>query len=136
MSLLEWNENLSVGVPSVDTQHKKLLGMLNELYDAMQTGNSQAVLGNVLKELADYTVYHFQYEESLFAQTGYREAPEHKEEHDALTKMVRQLKQKYEAGARPTLSEEALNLLRKWLFLHITGSDRKFGPHLTSMGVR
>jgi hemerythrin len=135
MPLLEWNENLSVGVPSIDAQHKKLVGMLNELYDAMQAGKSQAVLGKVLKELADYTVYHFQYEESLLAQTGYRASPEHKREHDELTKLVQEVSQKYEAGATPALSEEVLNFLRRWLFIHITGSDRKFGPYLISMGI-
>ncbi len=59
---LEWNENLSVGVPSIDEQHKALLALLNELFDSTQAGRGQAVLGKVLKELADYTVYHFKYE--------------------------------------------------------------------------
>jgi hemerythrin len=136
MPLLEWNENLSIGVPSVDAQHKKLLAILNELYDAMQAGDGQSVLGKVLKELADYTVYHFQYEESLFAQTGYGGAPDHKREHDDLTKLVREVRRKYEAGSTPALSEEVLAFLRQWLFLHITGTDKKFGPHLISMGIR
>ncbi len=136
MPLLEWNENLSVGVPSVDEQHKTLLGMLNELYDAMQAERGQAVLGKVLNELAGYTVYHFQYEESLFAQTSYAGAPEHKKEHDDLTKLVQEVRRKYEAGATPALSTEVLNFLRQWLFVHITSSDRKFGPHLNSMGIR
>ena len=68
--LLEWNENLSVGVPSIDKQHKALLGLLNELFDATQAGRGQVVLGKVLKELADYTVYHFQYEESPLCPDG------------------------------------------------------------------
>jgi hemerythrin len=136
MPLIEWNENLSVGVPSVDEQHKRLVGMLNELYDAIQTGQSQVVLGKVLKGLADYVVYHFQYEESLFAQTGYRAAAEHKKEHDDLTRLLHEERQKYEQGATPALSEEVLNFMRRWLFIHITGSDRKFGPYLISMGIK
>ena len=134
--LLEWNENLSVGVPSIDEQHKALLGLLNELFDATQAGRGQVVLGKVLKELADYTVYHFQYEEALFAQTGYSAAPDHMKEHDGLTTLVQALRQKYQDGAREILSEDLLKFLRRWLYTHIIGSDKKFGPHLVSMGIK
>jgi hemerythrin-like metal-binding protein len=134
--LLEWNESLSVGVPSVDEQHKALLGLLNELSDATQAGRGQVVLGKVLKELADYTVYHFQYEESLFAQTGYNAAPDHIKEHDDLIRLVQVQSQQYEDGAREILSEELLKFLRRWLYMHIMGSDKKFGPHLVSMGIK
>ena len=134
--LLEWNENLSVGVPSIDEQHKVLLGLLNELFDATRSGRGQFVVGKVLKELADYTVYHFQYEESLFAQTGYSAAPDHMKEHDDLIRLVQVQSQKYKDGAREILSEEILKFLRRWLYMHIMGSDKKFGPHLVSMGIK
>ncbi|HWJ18803.1 MAG TPA: bacteriohemerythrin [Geobacterales bacterium] len=134
--LLEWNENLSVGVPSIDEQHKALLGLLNELFDATEAGRGQLVLGKVLKELADYTVYHFKYEESLFAQTGYSAAPDHVKEHNDLTRLVQVQRQKYEDGASEILSEELVKFLRRWLYMHIMGSDKKFGPHLVSMGIK
>jgi hemerythrin len=134
--LLEWNENLSVGVPSVDEQHKVLLGLLNELFDATEAGRGQAVLGKVLKALADYTVYHFQYEESLFAQTGYSAAQDHVKEHADLTRLVQVQRQMFEGGASEVLSEELVKFLRRWLYMHIMGSDKKFGPHLVSMGIK
>ncbi len=134
--LLEWNENLSIGVPSIDEQHKVLLGLLNELFDATEAGRGQVVLGKVLKELADYTVYHFRYEESLLAQTGYSAAPDHMKEHDELIRLVQVQSQKYEDGAREILSQELLKFLRRWLDMHIMGSDKKFGAHLVSMGIK
>ena len=39
---LEWNETLSVGVPSIDEQHKALLGLLNELFDATEAGSMRS----------------------------------------------------------------------------------------------
>ncbi len=134
--LLEWNENLSVGVPSIDEQHKALLGVLNELFDATQAGRGQVVLSKVLKELDDYTVYHLRYEESLFAQTGYSAAPDHIKEHDDLIRLVQVQRQKYEDGATEVLSEELLKFLKRWLYMHIMGSDKKFGPHFVSMGIK
>ncbi len=72
----------------------------------------------------------------LFAQTGYSAAPDHIKEHDELVRLVQALRQKYENGATEILSEELLNFLRRWLYTHIMGSDKKFGPHLVSMGIK
>jgi hemerythrin len=136
MALMEWNEKLSVGVTSVDAQHKKLVEMLNELYDAMQAKQSQEALGKVLDGLIAYTASHFKHEEALFAQTGYPAAAEHKKEHDDLTRQVLEVKKKYQEGATATLSMEVLNFLRKWLLSHIQGSDKRYGPHLNAKGIR
>jgi hemerythrin len=38
MPLMTWTPKLSVGVAVLDEDHKKLVGMVNELYDAMQAG--------------------------------------------------------------------------------------------------
>jgi len=135
MSLVEWSEKLSVGVPSVDDQHKKLVAMLNDLHDAMQLKQSHEALGKILDDLIDYTAYHFKHEEYLFEKTDYPAALEHKLEHDELTKQVLEVKQKYEDGAAPTLPIEVLNFLRKWLLTHIAGSDKAFGPHLSARGI-
>ena len=136
MTLLEWNENLSVGVSTIDDEHKNLVGMLNELYDAMQAKHSEEALGGVLDGLVAYTVYHFKHEEALFAKTGYAAAAEHKKEHDDLTKHVLDVQKEYQEGATATLSTEVLNFLRKWLLTHILVSDKKFGPHLNAKGIK
>jgi len=95
MPLMEWNEKLSVGVASIDAEHKRLVGMLNELYDAMQARHSQEALGKVLDGLINYTASHFKHEETLFARTGYPAAAAHKKEHDDLTKQVLEVKKKF-----------------------------------------
>jgi hemerythrin len=39
---------------------------LNGLFDAMKRGKGRVVLGFVLKELIDYTAYHFSTEDKKF----------------------------------------------------------------------
>ena len=136
MPLLEWNEKLSVGVSIIDDEHKKLVGMLNELYDAMQAKHSEEALGNVLDGLVAYTASHFKHEKTLFAKTGYAAAAEHENEHADLIKQVLEVQKKYQEGATATLSTEVLNFLRKWLLTHILGSDKKFCPHLNANGIK
>ncbi len=136
MPLMNWTEKLSVGVAVIDDDHKKLVGMVNELYDAMQAGRGRDALGHILDGLVQYTRFHFAREEKFFAQTGYPAAVQHKQEHDALTHQVLDVQQKYAAGATATLSLDVLHFLRDWLIKHIQGSDQKYRPHLNAKGIR
>ncbi len=136
MPLVEWNETLSVGVSIIDDEHKKIVGMLNELHDAMLARHSEEALGKVLDGLVAYTASHFKHEEALFAKTGYAAAAEHRKEHADLTRQVLDVQKKYQEGATATLSIEVLKFLRKWLLVHIQDSDKKYGPHLNARGIK
>ena len=119
----------------LDEDHKKLVGMVNELYDAMQAGQGRDSLGRILNGLVQYTKFHFAREEKFFAQTGYPAAAPHKQEHDALTRQVLDVQQKYAAGATATLSLDVMQFLKNWLINHIQGSDQKYRPHLNAKGI-
>lgn len=136
MPLMSWNDKMSVGVGVIDEDHKKLVSMVNNLYDGIQGGKGKDSVGPVLDGLIEYTKMHFAREEKFFAQTGYPDSPAHKKEHEALTKQVADVQTKYKAGATSTLSLEVMNFLKNWLINHIQGSDKKYGPHLNSKGVK
>lgn len=134
MALITWTENFSVSVQSIDDQHKKLIGLVNDLYDAMRAGKARDVLGKVLAELIDYTVYHFGTEEKLFQKYAYPDYKAHKKEHDDLTKTAVDLKEKFNNG-NMMITIEVMNFLKDWLNNHILGTDKKYGPFLSSKGV-
>ena len=136
MPLMNWSDKLSVGIAAIDDEHKKLVAMLNELFDGIQAGRAGDSLGKVLDGLIAYTAAHFKHEEDLFAKTGYPDAAAHKKEHDDLTKQVLDVQAKYKAGVTGTLSLEVMNFLKNWLVKHIQGSDKAYSPHLNSKGVR
>ena len=94
MPIINWSQNLSVGINSIDEQHKKLVGMVNKLYDAMKEGKAKDILGNLLTELVSYTDSHFKTEEQLFNKYRYAETTAHKSEHDKLRNEVISLKNK------------------------------------------
>jgi hemerythrin len=136
MPLMQWNDKLSVGVASIDNDHKRLVGMVNDLYDGVVAGHGKDVLGRVLDGLISYTAEHFAREERYFAQTGYPDSVAHKKEHEDLVKQVLDVQAKYKSGATSTLSLEVMNFLKSWLVKHIQGSDKKYGPHLISKGIK
>ncbi len=136
MPLMEWNEKMSVGVKQFDDEHKKLVAMVNELFDAVQAGKGKESLGKILDNLIAYTKSHFANEERYFAQHGYPDQDAHKKEHEALAKQVADVQQKYHSGATATLSMEVMNFLKNWLVKHIQGTDKKYGPFLNAKGVK
>jgi|SRR5208283_5419601 len=135
MPLMTWTERLSVGVGVLDDDHKKLVAMVNELYDAMQAGHGREHLGRILGELVQYTKGHFAREEAFFAKTGYPAAVPHKHEHEALTRQVIDVQQKYAAGHAATLSLDVMHFLKDWLVNHIQRSDQSYRAHLNGKGI-
>ncbi len=135
MSLMEWNEQLDIGVETVDTHHKKLVSMVNSLHEAMQQGQSKEVLGKILHALIVYTEKHFEYEEDLFKQYNYPGYKDHKLEHDELTKQVKTLNEQFNIGS-VSISIEVMKFLKNWLSDHIIESDHLAFDFLKEKGVK
>jgi hemerythrin len=135
MGFIKWTNRYAVHIEEVDRQHKKLIDLINKLYDAMSVGKGKDVLGAVLTELVDYTTYHFNTEERLFRQSGYPEYETHKKEHDELAEKTRALRREFDKGNKK-LSIDVMLFLSSWLNDHIMEKDKKYAPFLISKGVR
>ncbi|MEA1890408.1 MAG: hemerythrin domain-containing protein, partial [Pseudomonadota bacterium] len=60
-----WKEEYSVGIDSIDQQHKKLLSLINQLQTAVDYSTGKEFEREALDELVTYTKDHFSYEEGL-----------------------------------------------------------------------
>ena len=134
MSMFEWDQRYSVEIAEIDRQHQRLFELLNELYAAMQDGHANEVVGKVLERVVDYTVYHFAFEEKLFAQYGYPEDAAHRAEHAQLTSQAKALAERLRHG-QGDVPLATLKLLYDWLARHILGSDKRYAPFLQKQGV-
>ena len=133
MPLMTWNDQLSVNIKQVDSQHMKLVEFLNNFHDAMKLGKGKEVMGKTFSELLDYTAYHFGTEEDFFKKYGYPGSASHKKEHGALT--TSSGAQRPLLPREPVISAETMTFLKNWLNDHIVGSDKKYGPFLNAKGV-
>ncbi len=135
MPLFEWDDALyGVGVKAIDDQHKKLVGMLNELYDAQRRGQSAGVTNQVLSDLIAYTDYHFGTEEEFMRNYEYPDYLKHKKEHDALRRTALDFQADLRSGKR-AVSIDLSHFLRDWLAHHIQGTDKQLGVFLNQKGV-
>ncbi|MCB1809729.1 MAG: bacteriohemerythrin, partial [Candidatus Competibacteraceae bacterium] len=67
MAFMAWTEELSVKIPSIDRQHRTLIGYINKLDDALGRGHAEQLIEMILNGLVRYTSAHFMYEEMLFS---------------------------------------------------------------------
>lgn len=137
MKITEWDEKYNVGVQELDAQHKQLVSILNDLYEAMLANKTRYILGEILDKLIDYTKYHFSSEEKYMAQYNYPNLASHKIEHESFKKDIVTFKEYFDLGENS--SSVGMNLalfVKDWLFKHILGTDKEYGPFLNSKGVR
>ncbi len=129
MSLIVWNKNLEVGNATIDSQHEKLVALINRVHASMTAKDKDEVVGKVLSEMIEYTEYHFRFEEGLMNRAGYPLAPAHKIEHTKFVDKVREFQSKFKAG-KAAVNVELMFFLSSWLRTHILEEDRKVGEHL------
>jgi hemerythrin len=135
MPLINWTDSLSVKVGEIDRQHQKLVGMINDLNDAMRQGKGKDVLGKIVNELVAYAATHFKTEEKYFDQYGYPDADSHKKEHADFTKKVSEFKDGFAKGSMG-LSIQVMDFLSNWLQGHIKGVDKKYSSFFNEKGLK
>ena len=134
MSFINWTEELSTKVRTFDDQHKKLIGLVNDLHENMAQGKGKDVMEKTLSGLVDYTKTHFAAEEEMMTRHKYLAYSSHRAEHEKLTKQASDLLQKLRAG-EPVMSVHVMRFLKDWLEQHIMKADKQYGPFLNAKGV-
>jgi hemerythrin len=135
MALITWSRMLSTGINEHDTQHKKLIDLINQLNDAMLAGHGTNALGTVLAEMVNYTVLHFDHEEKLMEKHKYEDAQAHKAEHAKFVQTTGEFKKRFDSG-HAVASAEIMDFLRGWLISHIMKTDKRFAHALNKAMVK
>ena len=132
---ISWKDEYSVGIDSIDQQHKKLVNLINQLQTAVDYSTGEEFEREALKELVDYTRTHFSYEEGLMEKNGYPDFVAHKALHEKMIRKVEEVVAEYEQDEDLAM-RDALNFLKSWLINHINGNDKQYSEFLISKGVR
>lgn len=129
MTDLIWDKTLSVDVPEIDEDHRRLVDLFNILHHSVVEGDATEYVEAVMEELISCTVWHFRHEERLMLKYGYEGFLAHRSEHEELIASAKALQQKLLLERKPVLSED-LQFLEHWLTGHILGTDRDLGSYL------
>ncbi len=132
---VEWKDEYSVGIDSIDQQHKKLLNLINQLQTAVDYSTGEEFEREALDELVDYTKTHFTYEEGLMEQNDYPDFEPHKAQHVEMIKKVEEVLAEYDKDPESAMSN-AVEYLKDWLIKHINGTDKQYSSFLIEKGVK
>ncbi|NTV29170.1 MAG: bacteriohemerythrin [Candidatus Omnitrophica bacterium] len=129
--IFKWDDSFLTGVPEMDTQHKKLVRMVNDLNRAMQAHRTNDVLNGIVDALIDYTAKHFKDEEGVMSKAGFPDLAKHRQVHKSLVTKVLDVQKKLKSG-EAVVGSELLEFLKDWLVNHIKGTDKKYGQFIRS----
>ena len=132
---LVWKDEYSVGIASIDEQHKRLVNLINQLQTAVKYSTGEIFEREALDELVDYTKTHFSYEEGLMEQNGYPDFEPHKAQHEQMIAKVEEVLAEYQRDHHAAM-ENALSYLSDWLINHINGTDKEYSEFLIEKGVK
>ena len=132
MSLLEWKPEYSVGIASMDDEHREMIALINDVYAKLGTSPDADTIEDCLEEIFNTISLHFALEERIMREQGYDEYKDHKEDHEDLLDEIRDLMDAFvnspTQGAR--MLEERLS---DWFAQHFASFDArlhgKLGPH-------
>jgi hemerythrin len=128
---IKWSEDLATGISIIDKQHKELFIKVNDLINAMSKGKGKDEVGNIIKYLGDYVVFHFSAEERLMQDNKYPDYQPHKKQHESLINDFQQIKNDFtNQGASSFLTIEVQSRIGEWLINHIGKTDKAFGAFL------
>jgi hemerythrin len=130
INYVTWADNYSVRIPLIDEQHKELIKLTNELYDACLQGYdaAQQHFMDVIHKAVDYIKFHFSAEEKLMKSVNYPEFAAHKRQHESFVQKVMEDSQKF--GSGKAVPYVFVNFLRQWVLTHIAVSDKAYSDYI------
>lgn len=121
---MTWKNNLSLGIPNVDNQHKQMCDSIDNLYAACSEGKGKDEVLNILNFLESYVIEHFTAEEKLQLDINYPKYRQHKKTHKEFTDLVLLLRKEIDTyGPSSTLVIKMNKSLSAWLVNHIMYVD-------------
>jgi hemerythrin len=127
MAQVIWQDSYSIGIDTIDTQHKQLFDIINKIYVASDNDSELEAIMPLFDELQDYTRYHFDEEEQYFTTLTQSEIDHHKSEHIFFINELEKIKQ--QSLRIGTISLGLIYFLNDWLVNHIQAEDPKYLNH-------
>lgn len=127
MPRIAWDDKYLIGIMEFDDDHKLLVDLLGEIYNAFIYSNpGDRKPQEILDSLTAYTVAHFGSEEEWMRQFDYPRREQHVQEHKMFVLRLAEFRQNCQDGTGH-LTLDIISFLRVWLLTHISSTDLELG---------
>lgn len=108
MKYMEWEPGFNFNIEAIDQQHRKLVDIINLLYETLHPATGKDELhalvdvlhkkATAINNMLEYAIKHFRYEEKLLQENNYPEYDEHKRQHESFTSQVEMYKKLFDSS--------------------------------------
>jgi hemerythrin-like metal-binding protein len=126
MSFFTLTSDLLVGNTFIDSDHRRLVDLINDFHDAVSMGKGREIIGETLTNLEEYIIGHFDREEAEMKKIGYQKPDSHNHylEHIKLIKEVVGFKAMFDRKLHMPMTQIS-KFLKEWFIDHVSVTDRK-----------
>ena len=124
--MIQWNDSYRIGVDIVDEQHKVLFNLAEEAEEMMKLPDHLDKFDeivDIVTSLRDYVKYHFEEEEKILLDIGYKKFFSHKVEHQDFIDYIYKLDLEEIDQHQNEQILELLHTLYHWLVDHVLVQD-------------
>lgn len=129
----ELTKDLETGNTLIDSEHRELFKMINNLQDACSQGKGRTQIESSVKFLMDYVKKHFKDENDLQDKSNYPGIAEHKKFHQSYMLNMDKAGRELLAKNADIASLAEVNRQIGILVSHIKTEDKKLAAHVRSM---
>jgi hemerythrin-like metal-binding protein len=124
MALIEWKKEYAVGITKIDSQHKKIIKIVNRAIGQQFSKQNENEIEEILDNLRDYMKEHFKTEEEYMLQHQYSGYEEQRNEHNQFIDRLCEAQKEYYKTGRVT-SINIFNFIWDWFSQHILILDKQ-----------
>ncbi len=131
--MFKWNESFATGIREIDNQHKRLFEIGEEIEILLGTYLGESTFQRAVElidELKEYTVYHFDTEKNLFIKYNYPDMGEHLIQHQKFIDYFNSIHLDEVAEDQEEFLNNLLNYIAQWIFKHINNVDFQYTDFL------
>lgn len=129
--LFDFDAEFKLGLDGVDSEHVKLVDMLNQVHFLISEGKKDEARGYFNVTLSAYVDEHFANEEKFMESFEYPALEEHKKIHENFKKSFQELKPQIESFDDVAF-RKALADTFAWILSHIGKTDRRYAKYYLS----
>ena len=127
--IVKWDNKLATGIELIDSQHKELVFLTNNLYQACLSGGTGEIFRDAMKGMVEYVCFHFGAEQKFLERIRYPDYLHHKLQHDALIKHILDAAKDFNSG-KQYVANNFVRVLRDWIFSHIAVHDKSYSTYV------
>lgn len=132
--LCRFTADFDVSSKRMNSDHGRIFDLINSIHQKVKSKAGLADILADLNELVDFTKGHFAREEEAMIASEYPGLAGQQKAHQNLLATVDDYHQAISQNKDVDLLE-VMTFLRDWLYNHIMGMDKKYGPFLSAHGL-